>query len=180
MNILCISGKARHGKDLSATILRDELERQGKRVVIIHYADLLKYICRQFFGWDGQKDDHGRDLLQQIGTDIVRKQDPDFWVRFVKNILHLFRDKWDYAIIPDTRFPNEIEVLKDDPGNDVKHIHILRRGFESSLSEEQKQHLSETALDNVVPDFFVDNREGIPELKNRLHEILQQIQEGQW
>ena len=46
--ILC-SGRARHGKDTSAEIIKDNLETRGYRVLVTHYADLLKYICKNGF-----------------------------------------------------------------------------------------------------------------------------------
>ena len=44
--VICISAKARHGKDTAAEILKEYLEHKGQRVLITHYADLLKFICR--------------------------------------------------------------------------------------------------------------------------------------
>ena len=69
--IVCISGKAQHGKDTTASILREELIQRGYKVLVIHHADLLKFMARSMFEWDGQKDENGRHLLQYIGTDIV-------------------------------------------------------------------------------------------------------------
>ena len=78
MKVILISGKARHGKDTLAGMMKEELERKSKRVLIAHYADLLKFICKNFFGWNGEKDDNGRALLQRVGTDVIRKQNPDY------------------------------------------------------------------------------------------------------
>ena len=78
VKVICISAKAQHGKDTSAAILKEIYEANGKRVLITHYADLLKYICKNFFGWNGEKDDYGRTLLQQVGTNIVCAKQPDF------------------------------------------------------------------------------------------------------
>ena len=61
MKIIAISGKAQHGKDTTAGFLKSTLEADGYKVQVAHYADLLKYICKQFFGWNGQKDDAGRN-----------------------------------------------------------------------------------------------------------------------
>lgn len=153
--ILC-SGRARHGKDTSAEIIKDNLETRGYRVLITHYADLLKFICKNFFGWNGEKDEAGRTLLQQIGTNCIREQDPDYWVDFVANLIRMFPDRYDFVIIPDTRFPNEIDRIAD-AGFPVTHVRIIRTDFESQLTEEQKNHPSETALDNTAPDFVIKN-----------------------
>ena len=66
MKVICISAKAQHGKDTSAIILKDIYEAEGKRVLITHYADLLKYICKTFFGWNGEKDDRARKFLSDL------------------------------------------------------------------------------------------------------------------
>lgn len=50
MKIVCISGKAQHGKDTTAKLLEEILEAQGNRVLIVHYGDLVKYVCKTFFG----------------------------------------------------------------------------------------------------------------------------------
>lgn len=167
MKIICISGKARHGKDVTAGILKKILEEKGMRVLITHYGDLLKYICSSFFGWNGKKDKAGRDLLQYIGTNNIRDKEPDYWVNFVAGVLRIFPQWWDYVLIPDCRFPNEIDVMRDIFKDDVTHLRIVRfdydpnenrwAPFDNGLTEEQKNHISETALDHVKPNLTLYN-----------------------
>lgn len=166
MRVICISGQAGAGKDTVGQIIKEQLEQQGKSVLVTHNADLLKYLCRTLFDWDGQKDEAGRSLLQYVGTDIVRKQRPDFWVNFLISIFDLFGDNWDYAIIPDCRFPNEIDRLKE-AGYHATHIHI-ERDAASTLTEEQRKHPSETALDMVIPDYVVKNNGTIDDLRHSI------------
>lgn len=61
MNVILISGKARSGKDSFANALSKILQSKDKKVLITHYADLLKYVCRQFFDWNGEKDEQRKD-----------------------------------------------------------------------------------------------------------------------
>lgn len=171
MKVICISGKAQHGKDTSANLLREELVNQFQSVLVTHYADLLKYICRNFFDWDGKKDDAGRKLLQYVGTDVVRQKRPDFWVSFLVNVLDLFPDEWDYVLIPDCRFPNEIEAMRN-AGFDVTHLRIVRSNFNSPLTVEQQQHPSETALDSYRADYVICNDGTISDLKRKLSNWL--------
>ena len=175
MKILCISGKARHGKDFTAENLAEDLRILGKKVLITHNADLLKFMCKNLFGWNGEKDEKGRHILQYVGTDVVRKKTPDFWVDFLISVFNLFPDEWDYVIIPDCRFPNEIEKLKES-GFDVTHIRVERVNFtvgilghinipfDNGLTEEAKSHISETALDNYPADICITNN-GLPSYK---------------
>ena len=156
MKVICISGKAGHGKDTAAQYLKEQLELGENRVLVAHFGDLVKYVCSTFFDWDGQKNEAGRELLQTIGTDIVRDEDPDYWVRFVANMLRFFEPAWDYVLIPDTRFFNEVEYLIKS-GFDVTHIRIVRDNYVSDMPEEQQNHISETALDDYLPDIYVHN-----------------------
>lgn len=171
MKILAISGHAQNGKDTVAGLIKNSLKADGNRVLVAHYADLLKYMCRTFFDWDGNKDEKGRHILQYVGTDIIRKQAPDFWVDFISSVLTYFKENWDYVLIPDTRFPNEIGKLISN-GFDVVHIRVVRPNFESPLTKEQQSHPSETALDNVNPDFYIYNEGSVGELKVKINEWI--------
>lgn len=173
MKILAISGHAQNGKDTVAGLLRDALKADGNRVLVAHYADLLKYMCRTFFDWDGNKDEKGRHILQYVGTDVIRKQAPDFWVDFISSVLTYFNENWDWVLIPDTRFPNEIDKLVSN-GFDVTHIKVVRPFFKSPLTLEQRMHPSETALDTVEPDFLILNDGSIEDLNVEIKEWIKE------
>lgn len=174
MKVITISGKAQNGKDTTAQLLKYALENDGNTVLITHYADLLKYICKQFFGWDGNKDGQGRHILQYVGTDVIRKDCPDYWVNFLIDLAHLFPNEWDYMLIPDCRFPNEIERLSE-AGLDTVHVRVTRDGFESPLTPEQQSHPSETALDNIKPDYYISNNGSLQDLKNAVDNFLAEL-----
>lgn len=169
--VIAISGHAGHGKDTVATMIQERLQMDGHKVVITHYADLLKYICTNFFGWNGKKDEKGRSMLQYVGTDIVRSKEPNFWVDFVVDILTYFDGVWEYAIIPDTRFPNEFNRLKER-GLDAVHLMVVRPDFISMLTPEQQAHPSETALDNTKPDYYVENNGDLNALRDKITEWI--------
>lgn len=164
MKVILVSGKAQHGKDTVASILRDKLTADNYRVLTTHYADLLKFICRNYFGWDGNKDEKGRQLLQYVGTNVIRKQNPTLWVDFIAMMLKYFHENWDYVIIPDCRFPNEVTTMVEN-GFDTVHLRVVRPDFKSPLTEEQQKHPSETALDDTVPDFYIENTGTLEELE---------------
>ena len=155
MRVFLISGKSGSGKDTLASMMERSLTEAGERVLIIHYADLLKYVCRQFFGWDGNKDQAGRSLLQYVGTDVVRRRDENYWVNWVCGFIKLFEVEWDYVLIPDARFPNEVSIPQKQ--FHATHIRVFRPGYKNELLAEQKEHPSECALDNWDPDIPVWN-----------------------
>ena len=173
--VLAISGHAQNGKDTVAGMIDKKLSGDGYSVLVAHYADLLKHICRSCFEWNGLKDDAGRHLLQYVGTDVVRKKAPDFWVDFIISVLNLFEDAWDYVIIPDSRFPNEIAKLRTC-GFDVTHIRVIRGGdFVSPLTPEQQQHASETALDDYPVDYAIHNDGSLNDLEGKVNNFVEEF-----
>lgn len=174
MRIILISGKARMGKDSLAAFMKEDLEKQNKKVLITHYADLLKFICINYFNWNGKKDVEGRQLLQYIGTDKIRAVDPDIWVMFIIKILKIFPDNWDYVLIPDCRFVNEVSLMKKN-FDDVNVIRIHRPNFINDLSEEQRNSESETALDNYTFDYVICNDSTLDNLKLKAEYLVEDI-----
>lgn len=175
MEIIVVSGKARHGKDTVGDFIKQELnDRFEKRALVMHYADLLKFYCKEYFGWDGNKGETGRTLLQKVGTDVVRAQNPDYWVNHVGEFLSLFKDQWDYVIIPDARFKNEVFGLVKY-GFIVWHWRVTRPDFDNGLTDEQKSHKSETELDNVRPDFNIINDGDLSNLDAKVIKALEEM-----
>jgi len=139
-SIINISGKAQHGKDTMASFMKNCLEKENKKVLIFHHADYLKFICKKYFGWDGVKDEKGREILQKVGEKI-RRIDPYFFVKITSSFIKVFKDDYDYFLIADVRFKNECDFFKRD--YHTFSIEITRDNFESDLTESQKNHISE-------------------------------------
>jgi hypothetical protein len=70
-----LSGAAGAGKDTAA----DAILAQGP-FYVDHFAADLKRIARDYFGWDGKKDERGRKLLQLLGTEVGRAWYEGIWV----------------------------------------------------------------------------------------------------
>lgn len=166
MKICCISAKARHGKDTAAKFIKEHLESVGKRVLITHYADLVKFVCTNYFNWDGKKDEKGRNLLQYVGTDRISRYQPSYWVDFIISILNFFENEWDYVLIPDCRYP--IEATRMIENFDTVVLRVERPNFESELTAKQKQHSSEIAMDNYPFDVVLYNDADLEAFKNKL------------
>lgn len=92
-----------------------------------------------------------RQLLQIIGTECFRKQvDPDFWVKVGVRQFTNFRDR--NIVVPDCRFPNEIEAIKNEGGIVIR---VVREDW--TVKDE---HESETALDNYDFEHIVTAKTG--------------------
>jgi hypothetical protein len=85
-----------------------------------------------------------REALQFIGTEYVRKARDSYWVDKVLEAIPAHG----YALIPDTRFPNEAAALRGIGG---RVIHISR----VDLPESTDGHASETEIKNLRPDLFL-------------------------
>ena len=151
-------------------MLKDTLEAEGRRVLVTHYADLVKYICRQFCGWNGEKDETGRSLLQKVGTDIFRKRNPDYWVDFIMDMIDTFGMQWDVVLIPDCRFPNEY-LGPIERGYKTTLVRIVRDEASSALTDDQKKHASECSMDGIGADFEIENDGTLSDLLSKAAEV---------
>lgn len=181
MKVMIISGKSGSGKDTFAKIMREKLESAGKKCVTIHFADLVKHYCTDYYGWNGEKDEYGRTLLQTLGTDKMRAMIPEYWAEAVAKFLAVaacFND-FDCAFIPDARFPNEVETVIEY-NQDSCTLRIERYDengdpyINQALTSAQMNHPSETSLDKYGFDYIVENHtlEGLQESADVIIEDL--------
>ena len=171
MKVILISGKAEAGKTTTANIIKTFLEELGKKVACIPYGQYVKDTAKLVWNWNGDKDEKGRQLLQWWGTDIVRAQDPNFWVDSVVRLAKVIDKYVDYLIVDDCRFLNEIEawravkyVALDEATDalvnrqrfsDIITIRVERPGHENALTPEHRRHPSETELDDYIFDITI-------------------------
>jgi hypothetical protein len=147
MEIILFSGKAESGKTLAAKITKERLEAKGYKVVKLSYGDYVKQTAKMLFEWDGQKDEAGRALLQWWGIDFVRDIEPDFWVDTIIRLCDVIRNMYNFVIIDDARYENEIDRWMDYDYC-ATAVRVERPSHENILSSVQREHISETSLDN--------------------------------
>lgn len=179
-----ISGKAQHGKDTSADYLLSILG--GKKV---HFADKLKEQA-MYLGWDGEKDEGGRKFIQEMSAPIkeygnwLAKKDPERYSHYANYNYYaaslydeILNSEEDILYIADVRFLNEFELFRDS--KDIIYISIrvnrididTNLPFDNKLTEAQKQHSSETELDNIKMDYTIINST-LENLYKSLDEII--------
>lgn len=178
-NLVLISGKAESGKDTVANIIKDNSKGKAH---ILHMATELKDLATSFFGWNGEKDEKGRYLLQLLG-DGGRGFDKEIWVnKMITKLrgLHanaVFED--DTFIISDIRYLNEIEFLQYwAVSNDINFytIRVERSSHTSRLTEEQLQNASEVELDKCQDwDYVIYNDGSLADLRNMVFAIQEAI-----
>lgn len=163
-------------------MIKEILAAHNKRTIVIHYADVLKFFLKEFYNWDGKKDVIGRSLLQGVGTDQVRAHNPDYWTHVVVDFLKAIEgySDFDVAIIPDGRFENEVNIALTTLNN-CYSIRIERKNPDGSkwintnLTEDQRNHPSETSLDVFAFDYVIHNDEGLELLKESAETLLKDL-----
>lgn len=171
VKVILISGKARSGKDTCADYIKRQIDdsQPNSKVVIVRYADELKYIARRYFGWNGKKDKEGRNLLQTVG-DMIRDYDKDYFVnRLIKQARVLNPD---YLIIPDTRYKNEIDNWLFQ-GFSVFSVRIVRAS-NNGLTVAQKSHQSECELDNYCFNYRITNNWTKEDFKKEVEHMVEE------
>ena len=104
-----------------------------------------------------------REIMQKMGTEVGRSIHENAWVNALFN---KYTNQW--WIIPDTRFPNEAEAIKNRGG---KLIRVNRNQFVIVDT-----HPSETSLDDYTDwDFVIDNNGTMEELEEKVIEICKQL-----
>lgn len=151
--IVLISGYAGSGKDTFAKFLQEYLQD----CEILHFADPIKECAAKYFCWDGNKDEKGRRLLQQLGR-VGREYQKDIWV--LKLIERMVENKKFY-IVPDWRFKNEFKLLVEKYGRwNIVAVRVIRDGIKIL------DDISEHDLDDFKSyDYIVFNDSTLDDLK---------------
>ncbi len=127
------------------------------------FACEVKRIAKEVFGWDGNKDEKGRKLLQIIGTDCGRAYSQNIWINKFDEKFGLLINS-SKIVITDVRFVNECEYIKSKGGiiiNVTRNTGVL------------DSHLSETELDGYTGfDYTIDNNGSIIDYHTELDAIL--------
>ena len=178
MKVYLVSGPARNGKDTIGGFLEEEYLSRGKKVCKTQISKYLKMYVKEYFGWDGSEETKPRELLQSLGTDVIREKlnKPRFFVDRTIEDIDILSHFFDVMIITDIRFPIEITAIKE-AFDDVVSINVKRINFETELTEKQQSHKTETALDNFDGyDYKVIN-DTLEQLKKDVIEIVSKEEE---
>lgn len=157
--IYLIAGLARHGKDTIAGFLTKCYEEDNKKVIISRAGKYIRFYVSEMTGWTGGDEDKPRDLLQQVGTEIIRKKlnKAEMFIERQNDDIEIYSYFYDAIIVPDIRLPREIEGVKEKFDN-VVTIFVDRINFDNGMTKEQKSHITETAiLEYKDYDYYIVN-----------------------
>lgn len=174
--IICISAKARSGKDTFAKLSMLYLEKHYPylKTKRLGYGDFVKDVCTRHFGCTLERNDYNRTQWQQVGTEKGRYNHPDIWVNMIIDLVKGIFIGYDYIFISDCRFENEIQRWIDE-GFDVVTVKIRRPNFRNGLTEEQKRHASENSLDDYCFDYYINNSGTLEDLELKVIDFINSL-----
>ena len=172
--IFVIYGKARSGKSTITEYIKEYYEKKNLKAIDLMYAESIKNYAKKIINWDGLEETKPRDFLQQLGTEIIRNQiDDNFFINRMLQDIEVYSYFYDVIIITDARLEQEIEVPYK---NYEKVIRIKIEGNNSDLTNKQKQHITETALNNYDEyEYKIINNGTLEQLKDKVNNILDEV-----
>ena len=175
MKIYIIGGKARHGKDTTALAIKKAYG--DKKVINLSYGSYLKEYAKKISDWDGADETKPRELLQHLGTEIIRKKiDKDFFINRLCEDIKVYSYYFDIVTISDARFPDEI-LTPRKLFDDVIAIKVVRNNFDNGLNVNEQTHSTEVALDNFNDyDFVIENDGSIEELEDKVKNMVKKVE----
>lgn len=177
MKIIMVAGKAGSGKD---TFCKLAMDLYGDKIWRFAFADELKEIA-QDMGWDGEKDNRGRQLLIDIGTD-GRKYNKNLWVdKVADQIIDVMElgYKIDYAVITDFRYENEYNHMAYLFDKEDIITARIDRDFSSSLTTDQQADESETGLLMFPFDYIIENEGDMDYFRQGIQLMFDELNKGE-
>ncbi len=176
MKIILIGGKANSGKDSTAEYIDEYYRSRGLDVVNIQIAYYIKMYAKQIAKWDGDNETKPRQLLQDLGTELIRKQiDEYFFIKRIIQDIDIYSRYFDVITISDGRLPEEFASIKLAYPETVT-VHVTRPGFTSRLTKDQKAHVTEALVDEIEYDYEVVNDGTLEDLQKKAIELVQTIE----
>jgi hypothetical protein len=173
---ILIAGRAFTGKSTTARFMKKYLDSIKVSSVIGSFATGVKQTAT-FMGWDGKKDEKGRQLLIDIGAS-GRRYDPDIWCKTTFKYIIPVTEGWplDVVLIDDNRFPNEIDYVRKDWTYQTYTVRVVAPNREGLKGIPQYNDISETSLTNDMQyDFYIDNTGNLDELDGIVKVVIQDI-----
>ena len=190
--IIGLTGKKRTGKDTIANYLNLKY-----MVTNLALAGPLKEMCKVLFNWT---DEHvygnlketidpiwevsPREVLQWFGTEVMQHMLPDrfsayekligrrHWVNLLISQMDITRDMFSSQksiVITDIRFPHEVLGLQDYAEKKSTTFLVIRLNRNTGFTD---THPSETKIDDVFPDFELENNGTYEELYEKFNNYI--------
>lgn len=156
--VVALSGYAHSGKSSVAEILQGEY---GYRRA--SFAQPVKELAL-YLGWDGEKDDDGRKLLQELGHGARQVLGDDVWTTAALRRIPANTP----VVFDDVRYANEVDTVRLLGGVVVR---VVRPGVVPA-----RGHVTETSLDHYAGfDAAIDNSGSLADLARATRQMMARL-----
>lgn len=171
MHLIGITGLKKSGKTTFAQFLEAAL--LPRHTAIVSFADALKdevaTACGVTRPYIEEHKDKFRTILQWWGTEFRRDMShKEYWTsRLIQKCVKLKHEGCEFILIPDTRFHNEADVIKNVGG-------LLVRVTRNTLATVDN-HPSEREQLEIKVDETIINSAGLSELKQAAEKLAEKL-----
>jgi len=184
--VILVSGYKRSGKDFVSSLLQGSLDSS----VLYSLAKPLKDIIAKTFNISLENLEHYKNVGEHIFTHTEAKKENGEPITDFRSVLQIFGSeamkKWfgdsvwvdvflkqkfeeDTIIITDWRFPVEYEKIKD------KFSRVITVRVEDKNIINTDMHSSETAIEDFLVDFRIDNSAKDDSVVSPLERIIEEV-----
>lgn len=176
VKIFVVAGKANSGKDTTCELINNYVKLKGKNAVNLQFSSYIKMYAKTISGWNGDEETKPRHLLQELGTEVIRNNiDNEFFIKRIIGDINVYSYYSDVITISDARMPEELDSIKNS-FKKVYKIKIERPNYENNLNQEERKHITETALDNYNDyDYVLVNDGTLEDLNKKVIDIIDEV-----
>lgn len=139
MKIIGFGHRKRVGKDTASNFLMTHIKLGAKRVRVVkgNFASKLKEVSCQLYGWAGLKEESfynspEGEKLREVKLEGLNLTPREIWIAVGNKMRDVHQGTWidyvlhttvaDILIVPDVRYPNEVEAIKSLGGKIYKIV----------------------------------------------------------
>ena len=176
MKIIGVLGRARSGKDTISGILIQELQSKGVNYKVVRLASPIKEAAVALFGFTHEQLEGPskemidpvwnitpRSVFQKITDTTMREMGVQFFTKRLYQKYDASCESEKYIIIPDVRYPHDIEEIRRRGGLVIKvsrdDTNIIR-------------HDCENIIDTLEGDVNINNSGTITDLHEQIRSVL--------
>lgn len=161
MILLGFSGKAKSGKSTAARAIIDHIDPHDLTAKVYDIGQMVLGYCiaNKILPTKRREDLTTEELATLVRVGYEQRQlDPYFWINKIKS--RVFLENPDVAIIPNIRYLNEAEWVRENGGQIIRLLRFVKGRQEYQSPDRPANHPSETELDNYDADFYIASRSG--------------------
>lgn len=171
--VFAIAGPLGSGKSTLGNYLFERLSKIHSDSLNLPFAKKVKDIAYSM-GWNGEKDEKGRRLLQLIGTEAGRQCISEtIWAEHWLGVVQLVNPR--FVVVDDLRFENEISFLEQ-----LDRVVIIKIKGRNEIEVTSETHASEIGIDDkLVNEIYFNNRR-LEHIEAFADHLIWQYTNGNW